>query len=447
MHPLVFSVVPTVVYPRRNPDLAASSFKISYIDLAEQTLSVCLGAFDSSPRRTLHTPHFFSIAVQRTALQAASDCCRNVSPDPSSQIHGVWPILIIADGIAICLVRLAEVEARSYVAITDGRPRHNLAKGTVTLLEEEKELGVPQETTRNRDALRRGRSLLAREEDIHESGLVLFKPGATLRFLRSHPPQSIHPRRETAHILPRRLRVSGAIGEFNAGGTFDGTTDRLFVGGWNLAGNAASFLFQNVNRHYLGQMTKSNTSQITGTGEALDWYFACNIYSQYGTTMPNTTAYGAATNCHVTVKGQLTTVPPQGQVYCTWDDVRNGSRSLALLSSKPLRPRPRAPKLARSDVKPAGSEWAYADVTVQLMRLNPTNPGHCLQNIVTAGPIDTNSIGVASQVFLYLSLTFIVGVVLIHFTVAVMFARFFSWKIGTFPKETYEQQMLRKCGD
>lgn len=36
---------------------------------------------------------FFSIAVQRTALQAASNCCRNVSADHFSMIHAVWPII------------------------------------------------------------------------------------------------------------------------------------------------------------------------------------------------------------------------------------------------------------------------------------------------------------------------------------------------------------------
>jgi E3 ubiquitin-protein ligase TRIP12 len=36
---------------------------------------------------------FFSIAVQRTALQAASNCCRNVSPDHFTMIHGIWPII------------------------------------------------------------------------------------------------------------------------------------------------------------------------------------------------------------------------------------------------------------------------------------------------------------------------------------------------------------------
>lgn len=84
------------------------------------------------------------------------------------------------------------------------------------------------------------------------------------------------------------------------------------------------------------------------------------------------------------------------------------------------------------------------DISMFLMRANQRTLGHCLQDIVTVGFIDTNSIGcVASQVVLYISLVFIVGVVGIRFFMAVMFAWFFSWKIGNFKNETYEQRMQR----
>ena len=43
---------------------------------------------------------------------------------------------------------------------------------------------VPQ-----REGLRRGRSLLARDEDVHESGLALFKRGTTLRKKRAPAPE------------------------------------------------------------------------------------------------------------------------------------------------------------------------------------------------------------------------------------------------------------------
>lgn len=77
-------------------------------------------------------------------------------------------------------------------------------------------------------------------------------------------------------------------------------------------------------------------------------------------------------------------------------------------------------------------------------RTKQQNIGHCLQDIITIGFIDTNSIGcVASSIVLYVSLIFIIGVVGIRFFMAVLFQWFFSWKLGNFPRETYEQRMQR----
>ncbi|KAJ6594992.1 glycosyltransferase family 2 protein, partial [Mycena vulgaris] len=429
-------------------------------------------------------------------------------------------------------------------------------RSTVAQLEEEGQgrVGIMPSTTGNypqRDVLRRGRSLLAREEDVHESGLALFKRGATLRRKRSSAAAPLNPTPEppkrsngclgdyapgpkgpwmlycyllTACVPTPMMRAcglrspeqqrawrekiglmsivlglmavvgfitfgftqavcgtppnrfhGGAVGDANigkgsivingydydfgkfnhpkAGSTFDGTTNPLFVGDWNLAGNDASFLFQKVNQNCLGTVTRPNTSSITGSGEALDWYFPCNVRSQYGTTSPNVTAYDAKTNCHVNVKGQLNTMPPQGQVYFTWDDVRNTSRNLAVFESSVLDlellawldPAQITFPAVFNEMKVKGA-WSNVDLTMQLMRRNQMQLGHCLQDMITVGFIDTNSIGcVASQVLLYLSLIFIVGVVLIRFAMAVMFQWFFSHKLGNFPKETYEQRMQRSA--
>lgn len=68
----------------------------------------------------------------------------------------------------------------------------------------------------------------------------------------------------------------------------------------------------------------------------------------------------------------------------------------------------------------------------------------CLQDIVTVGFIDTNTIGcVASEVVLVVSLVFIIGVVSIRFAMAVIFGWFVSWRLGSFPQESYAQRMKR----
>ena len=98
------------------------------------------------------------------------------------------------------------------------------------------------------------------------------------------------------------------------------------------------------------------------------------------------------------------------------------------------------------DMKKANGTFNGKDLTMLFTRTNQKQLGACLQDIISIGFIDTNSIGcVASSVVLYLSLIFIIGVVAIRFMMAVMFQWFFSWKIGNFPRETYEQRMQRSA--
>jgi E3 ubiquitin-protein ligase TRIP12 len=67
--------------------------------LCTQTLEKISEEFPSSIVREgglaalLNYLDFFSIAVQRTALQAASNCCRNVSVEHFPMIRAVWPII------------------------------------------------------------------------------------------------------------------------------------------------------------------------------------------------------------------------------------------------------------------------------------------------------------------------------------------------------------------
>lgn len=65
---------------------------------------------------------FFSIAVQRTALQAASNCCRNVSTEHFPMIKGVWPIIRnclsysdqrLLEYACLCVIRVIDAYHRS----------------------------------------------------------------------------------------------------------------------------------------------------------------------------------------------------------------------------------------------------------------------------------------------------------------------------------------------
>ena len=120
-----------------------------------------------------------------------------------------------------------------------------------------------------------------------------------------------------------------------AGSTFDGQTNPLIQGGWGVAGNDISFMFQNVNGRCKGLFAAAPNSTITSSGGDVQWYFPCNVYNQFGTSGVNQTGYGAATSCHVTgtARDALSKISPAGQVFYTWDQVRNPSRNLAVFES------------------------------------------------------------------------------------------------------------------
>ncbi|KAJ8594579.1 glycosyltransferase family 2 protein [Rhizopogon salebrosus TDB-379] len=414
---------------------------------------------------------------------------------------------------------------------------------------ESERVGVQPSSTGNhpQGRLRRGKSLLGREEDVQESGLALFKRGATLRRKRPASTQSAAPLtvpdakqrvcldsigpgpkdgwfiycylltcwiphflfracgirtpdqqrawREKMGLISIIFMEMAAVGfitfgfteavcgtppnRFHQGqiqnnsviihgydydfsnfkhpavGQFNGSTNPLLTGGWDLASNDASFLFQITNDNCLGVMTKASGSSISGSGEMMDWYFPCNVFNPQSSAQ-NLSGYGDSTNCHVNSSARqgLASMRPQGQVYYTWDDVASPDRNLAVFESTVLdldllqwlsTTEVNYPSLF-DQMKNADGTYNGKDLSMMFLRTNQRQIGKCLEDVIAVGFIDTNSIGcVASEVVLYLSLVFIIGVVAIRFVMAVMFAWFFSWKLGNFPRETYEQRMLRSA--
>ncbi|TFY74779.1 hypothetical protein EWM64_g9233, partial [Hericium alpestre] len=395
---------------------------------------------------------------------------------------------------------------------------------------------MPQQET-----LRRGRSLLAREQDIPESGLSLFKRGTTLRRKRQSAPDPEAPEkarsgcfsnipgphdawvfycytlticipnillrtcgirspeqqrawREKMGLLSFIALLMAGVGfltfgftevvcgkppnRFHTGtvetgsviihgyaydfsnfhhprvGDFNGDTNPLFVGNWGVAGNDISFMFQNTGGNCQDFISKASNSSISGNNGKVDWYFPCNVFSQTGSSGVNLTSYESSTTCHVSsqARSELSSMNPSGQVYYSWDDVKNSNRNLAVFESSVLdlsllqwlsKSQVNYPSLFDDMAKPNGT-FNSKDLTAFLLRTSQRDLGHCLEDIITVGFIDTNSIGcVASDVVLYVSLVFIIGVVAIRFVMAVLFAWFYGPRIGAFKHETYEQRMQR----
>ncbi|KAF5361746.1 hypothetical protein D9756_002251 [Leucocoprinus leucothites] len=126
-------VAHTVVYHGAIPVLCSKLIEISYIDLAEQTLSTMEKISEEFPSSIvregglaalLNYLDFFSIAVQRTALQAAANCCRNVSPEHFNMVKGVWPIIRgclsysdqrLVEFACLCVIRVIDSYYRSSI--------------------------------------------------------------------------------------------------------------------------------------------------------------------------------------------------------------------------------------------------------------------------------------------------------------------------------------------
>jgi len=86
---------------------------------------------------------FFSIAVQRTALQAAANCCRNVSSEHFHMVKGVWPIIRgclsysdqrLVEFACLCVIRVIDSYHRSSIENLQSLVDRDLIKAVNQLL-------------------------------------------------------------------------------------------------------------------------------------------------------------------------------------------------------------------------------------------------------------------------------------------------------------------------
>lgn len=206
------------------------------------------------------------------------------------------------------------------------------------------------------------------------------------------------------------------------------------------AGKDGSFMFQNVNGACKGLITAADGSDVpTDSNGNLAWYFPCALYNQDGSSKPNKTIpYYLGYACHTSrdARDSFYGLRSSGDVYFTWEDVRNTSRNLIVYSGDVL------------DLNLLNwfntSQVAFPDKFTQIMD-NPAVRGkdvsqafgsgenkqiaQCFQDIIKVGSIDTETVGcIASKVVLYVSLIFILSVVVIKFVLALAFQWFLCRK-------------------
>ena len=207
-------------------------------------------------------------------------------------------------------------------------------------------------------------------------------------------------------------------------------------------GQDGSFLFQNVNGACKNLITLAPGSDVpTDSDGNLAWYFPCNTFNQDGSTSPNLTIpYYLGYSCHTgfQARNQFYQLHSSGDVYFTWDDIKNSSRNLMVYSGDVLDldlltwfNKSQVVYPTEFDEIRTNSAVRGIDVTLSFSTGKNKQIAQCFQETIKVGSIDTATVGcMASKVVLYVSLIFILSIVLIKFVLAVLFQWFICRKFA-----------------
>ncbi|GMM35481.1 chitin synthase [Saccharomycopsis crataegensis] len=209
----------------------------------------------------------------------------------------------------------------------------------------------------------------------------------------------------------------------------------------NAGGLDGSFLFQNVNGNCKGLITPRDNCTIPKSGEEVAWYMPCKMFSQDGSTKVNfTEEYYDGYACHTSdlARSSYYSLKAGGDVYFSWDDIKNSSRKLVVYNGDVLDlslidwiqytdlEYPEVFDKLKDDENLHGK-----DISIMLASSEGKRHGRCLQEIIKVGTIDSDSIGcIASDIVLYSLLTFILSIIFAKFFVACYFRWIVSPKQG-----------------
>ncbi|CAI7598367.1 unnamed protein product [Penicillium pancosmium] len=207
-------------------------------------------------------------------------------------------------------------------------------------------------------------------------------------------------------------------------------------------GQDGSFFFQQVNGACKGLITAKDDGGVpTNSNGDVGWYFPCTAFNQDGSSEPNlTTSYYEGWGCHTSSSGRnaFYNLRSSGDVYYTWEDTKNTSRNLAIYSGNVLdldllrwfnTSQVSYPK--KFDNLRTNPAVRGVDLTYYLQSGGEKQVGKCLEQIIKVGSIDTDTVGcIASKVVLYVSLIFILSIVVVKFAFALLFQWFLAPKFG-----------------
>jgi len=207
-------------------------------------------------------------------------------------------------------------------------------------------------------------------------------------------------------------------------------------------GQDGSFLFQNVNGACKNLITLAEGSDVpTDSDGNLAWYFPCNTFNQDGSTKPNTSIeFYLGYGCHTSknARENFYGLRSSGDVFFTWDDIKNSSRNLMVYSGDVLDldllewfNKTQVAYPSQFDDIRTNPAVHGIDVTLAFQSGSSKQIAQCFQDIIKVGSIDTETIGcIASKVVLYVSLIFILSIVAAKFFLALYFQWFLCRKFA-----------------
>jgi chitin synthase len=216
---------------------------------------------------------------------------------------------------------------------------------------------------------------------------------------------------------------------------------------WDLPGGGwgswdGSFLFQNVNGACKEFIKKKAGSDVpTDNDGNLGWYFPCRTFKQDGTSPVNDTVpVYSGYQCHTSkvAREQFYKLKTYGDVYFTWDDIRNSTRNLVVYGSDVLDlnlinwfNQSAVTYPARFNQIRDNKALKGLDITRAFGSPEDKKIGRCFSEILKVGSVDTTTVGcIASKVVLYVSLVFILAIVVAKFLLALTFQWFLCRKFG-----------------
>ncbi|KAJ5114429.1 hypothetical protein NUU61_000188 [Penicillium alfredii] len=207
-------------------------------------------------------------------------------------------------------------------------------------------------------------------------------------------------------------------------------------------GQDGSFFFQQVNGACKGLITAKPDGDVpTNSKGELGWYFPCTAFNQDGSSEPNlTVSHYLGWACHTGshAREAFYNLRGSGDVYYTWEDTKNKSRNLAVYSGNVLDldllrwfNTSQVSYPAKFDHLRQNPAVRGVDLTYYLQSGEGKKIGKCLTQIVKVGSIDTDTVGcIASKVVLYVSLIFILSIVVVKFAFALLFQWFLAPKFA-----------------